>query len=607
MSQQPQSIVSPRPPRPYLTEMIRIKEASSKGDPSWYSPRKNKQGVGKQQQPKSLNEFLGSPPVTPPTTKGGNYAVDKKSVVSKWQNLVKKGGSNTRGGGGGSTAMNDLHSSWSTLETAELTSHSESPLSSTSRKSLHSSYGKLRIPSDFMDACSNALLEEVDEEDSKHDGTTTTTTTTTHPSTASKKQSSGNNSRGNDSSSCSSEGSSSIHSMILAGNGSSSTSLPTGKSNKKESSSSSSSSTKNNSLQYSSDTIQVPTDLVMMTTTDGKHKVAVGRVNAATVADSPCSATSKKSRSSGSSVSTSSSSFSSSATKRKSDFRYPSMLTSIEVDDDGDDDDNRDDDVEEEDALYITTRKPIKGTTDSSIVSNNNIYRQHSNKIRSAFNSSISTLSDNSDSYYNNAATSTTTTTGATARHDHYRTIITESELVSTCQNRRGTCIMHVYDYNMEYNDLSCAIDNQLERLSAPIYDNNRSHKCEFVRVHASLLTPQLAQKLGVATSSETTFASKSPSSSSTTCIATPTILAIRNGIVEGQLSDLFPDIYTTVRQRNGGRREQDEVDEFIRDGQFVEDFVLITGCTKSDSCNLRSLLNSFRFVSITERGGGIL
>ena len=578
--------------------MIRLKEASSKGDPSWYSPRKNKQGSGKQQQQlKSLNEFLGSPPVTPPSTKGGKHAVDKKAIVSKWQNLVKKGGSNgNRGGGGGSTTMNDLHSSWSTMETAELTSHSESPLSSASRKSLHNSYGKLRIPSDFMDACSNALLEDVDEEDSKHDGTTTTSTT--NPSTASKKQSSDSISRGNDSSSCcSSEGSSSIHSMIMAGNGLSPTSLPTVKSNKKESSSSSSSSsTKNHSLQYSSDTIQVPTDLMMMTTTDGKHKVAVGRVGVTTVAaGGPCSATSKKSRSNGSSVSTSSSSFSSSTTKRKSDFRYPSMLTSIEVDENGYDDDDQDDDVEEEeDALFITTTKPIK---DSSIVSNNN-YRQHSSKIRSAFSSSISTLSDRSDNYNNNNAATNGTC------HGYYRTIITESELVATCQKRRGTCIMHVYDYNMEYNDLSCAIDKQLERLSAPIYNNNRNHKCEFVRVHASLLTPQLAQKLGVVTtSSETSVASKS---SSTTCITTPTILAIRNGIVEGQLSDLFPDIYTTVKQRNDGRRES-EVDEFIRDGQFVEDFVLITGCTKSDSCNLRSLLNSFRFVSITERGGGIL
>ena len=339
-----------------------------------------------------------------------------------------------------------------------------------------------------------------------------------------------------------------------------------GNSSRRCSSESSASSKSKNSLHYipHDSLLQVP-DLMM--NDDDKDEYTT----------SSSSSHTKRDPSSLSFSSTSASSASSSSSKRRSEFRYPSTLTGKNVDD-----------IHTMIQQEIRLLDKIKNGHDS-ISSNPNKKSSITSTCSSAC-SSITMDPNLHSSIVSNASTS----------HDHYRTILTENELVATCQKSHGTCIMHVYDYDMDYSDLSCAIDKHLERMSAPLYPDRRlmTQKCEFVRVHSSLLSSELATKLGV------TSPATSPSGS---YMMAPTVLAIRNGVVEGQLSDIYPDLYKRNDGDNGATKNNFPSSEELEDGQFIKDFVLITGCTKSDSCNLRSLLNSFRFVSVTERGGGIL
>ena len=160
---------------------------------------------------------------------------------------------------------------------------------------------------------------------------------------------------------------------------------------------------------------------------------------------------------------------------------------------------------------------------------------------------------------------------------DMYRTI-TQEELRAIQRKNRdpSSCgegvIVHIFDNNNGTNtNISSAIDEHLEHLCM-IY----STSCKFVRVNASSCSPTyLQRKLGITSSS-----------------SLPAVIAIRNGAIEAQLSDIIPNLHDTLT-------EQD-----LKDGHFLTEFITISGFNKSQSCNnRRSLMDSFRFASFTNRG----
>ena len=159
-----------------------------------------------------------------------------------------------------------------------------------------------------------------------------------------------------------------------------------------------------------------------------------------------------------------------------------------------------------------------------------------------------------------------------------YRTI-TQDELRSLQRKNKDpskSCgegvIVHIFDNNSGTNtNISTAIDEHLEHLSM-IY----SASCKFVRINASSCSPTyLQRKLGITSQS-----------------SLPAVIALRNGVIEAQLSDIIPNLHDTLTQQD------------LKDGHFLSEFITISGFNKSQSCNnRRSLMDSFRFASFTNRG----
>ena len=175
-----------------------------------------------------------------------------------------------------------------------------------------------------------------------------------------------------------------------------------------------------------------------------------------------------------------------------------------------------------------------------------------------------------------------------------YRTITTEQDLITEITGDHGLpSIIHVYhnhhnptsdkkkviQRHLSHDDmeLSSIIDKHLMKLA------RENPSCSFVRVKSLLFTPYVAKHLAGGL--------KNLLSSSSSSFK-PRVLAVRNGAIEAELSDLYPNLCNLKP-------------EDIQEGKFLMDFVMVSGCTKTESCNNRSLLNSFRFTSISRRQEG--
>ena len=146
-----------------------------------------------------------------------------------------------------------------------------------------------------------------------------------------------------------------------------------------------------------------------------------------------------------------------------------------------------------------------------------------------------------------------------------YRTI-TQDELKSIKRNKEpGAIIVHIFDDdNTANNNISSTIDEHMEHL-ALIHSS-----CTFTKMNGSNCSPRYLERLGVE--------------------SLPAILGLRDGIIEAQLSDIYPNLDSLSKKE-------------LHNGIFLNEFIAISGFDKSQSCNnRRSLMDSFRFASFTDR-----